>query len=90
VVSIGKAISAGPANDEETTMSKREDNESGSFNLFTVTVAAIAICGAAVLLVPAHANSDASAPAYAGSAGYFPAEYVNQAREIEPEIYFYN
>jgi hypothetical protein len=70
-------------------MSNRENNDSGSFNLFTMAVAAIAVCGAAVLLVPAHANSDASVPAYAGSAGYFPAEYVNQAREIEPEIYVY-
>ena len=71
-------------------MSKRESNESGSFNLFTLAVAAIAICGAAVQLVPAHANSDASASTYAGPADYFPAGYVNQAKEIEPEIYFYN
>lgn len=70
-------------------MSNRENNESGSFSLFTMAVAAIAVCGAAVLLVPAHANSDASAPAYAGSTGYFPAGYVNQAKEIEPEIYVY-
>jgi hypothetical protein len=70
-------------------MSNRENSESGSFNLFTLAVAAIAICGAAVLLMPTHANSDTPASTYAGPAGYFPAEYVNQAKEIEPEIYHY-
>jgi hypothetical protein len=66
-------------------MSNRE-KQSGSMKLFTLAVAAIAICGAAVLLMPAHANSDASSSdaTYAGPTGYFPAEYVNQAKEVEP------
>lgn len=72
-------------------MTKRETKESGGFSLLTLTVIAVAIAAAAVLLMPAHATSDASSgdTAYAGSAGYFPAEYVNQANEVEPEIYHY-
>jgi hypothetical protein len=73
-------------------MSNRE-KQSGSFNLFTLTFVATAICGAALLLMPAHATSEASAASdatYAGPTGYFPAEYVNQAKEIEPmpEMYY--
>jgi hypothetical protein len=71
-------------------MSNRESNESGSISLFTLAVAAIAICAAAVLLMPAHANSDATPSTNEGPAGYFPAGYVNQAKEIEPmpEMYY--
>jgi hypothetical protein len=67
-------------------MSKHETRESGSFSLLTVAVIAVVIAAAAVLLMPAHANSDASSSdtAYAGPTGYFPAEYVNQAKEVEP------
>jgi len=67
-------------------MSNHETKESGSFSLFTLAVIAILIAAAAVLLMPAHATSEApsSDAAYAGPAGYFPAEYVNQAKEIEP------
>jgi hypothetical protein len=67
-------------------MSKHETRESGSFSLLAVAVIAIVIAAAAVLLMPAHANSDApsSDTAYAGPTGYFPAEYVNQAKEVEP------
>jgi len=66
--------------------------ESGSFNLFALAVAAIAICavlgiGAAALLAPAAETSDASTHStttYAGPTGYFPDQFVNQAKEIEP------
>jgi hypothetical protein len=67
--------------------------ESGFLNLYTLAVALIAICavGAAVMLAPAEATSDRSAPAaYAGPTGYLPDQVVNQARVVEPmpEIYY--
>lgn len=73
-------------------MSNHENHESGSFSLFTLAAGAISICGVAaiVLLMPAQATSEASAAGArtytaAGDApGYLPAQYVNQAREIEP------
>jgi hypothetical protein len=73
--------------------SKNPAEESGSFSAFTLAVAAIAICGvgAAVLLAPAEATSQISlTTAYAGPAGYFPDQFVNQAKEIEPmpEMYY--
>jgi hypothetical protein len=71
-------------------MSKHEHKQSGSVNIFAVALAAIAICAAAVLLMPAHANPEASSGAYAGPSGYFPDQFVNQAKEIEPmpEIFY--
>jgi acyl-CoA reductase-like NAD-dependent aldehyde dehydrogenase len=63
---------------------------------FAFAVTAIAICaalvmGAPAVLAPAAATSDVSTTAnYAGPSGYFPDEYVNQAKEIEPmpEMYY--
>jgi len=53
--------------------------------------AAIAICatGAVILLAPAAATSGSSTVSAASAAatpatGYFPNEYVNKAKEIEP------
>ena len=80
-------------------MDNRKDlaDESGFFNLYTLAVALIAICatGAAILLMPAEATSGRStvstAPAAAAPpAGYFPDQYVNQAKEVEPmpEMYY--
>ena len=73
-------------------MDDRKNTESGLFNRFAlVAVVAIAACatGAVILLAPATATSGSStvsaAPAAATPAtGYFPNEYVNQAKEIEP------
>jgi hypothetical protein len=67
--------------------------ESGFLNLYTLVVALIAICavGAAVMLAPAEATSDRSAPApYAGPTGYLPDQVANQAKVVEamPEIYY--
>lgn len=68
--------------------------ESASFNRFTLAVAAIAICvtSAAVLLMPGEATSQVPATALysAGPSGYFPDQFVNQAKEIEPmpEMYY--
>ena len=73
-------------------MDDRKNTESGPFNRFAlVAVVAIAACatGAVILLAPAAATSGSStvsaAPAAATPAtGYFPNEYVNHAKEIEP------
>jgi len=62
-------------------------NSKSAASTFALAVAAIAISGVAVLLMPASAVSEsfaASTDTYAGPAGYFPDGYVNQAREIEP------
>ena len=76
---------------------KNRAGESGLFSPFMLAVAAVAICatGAAILLMPAEATSGRStvstAPAAAASpAGYFPDQYVNQAKEVEPmpEMYY--
>jgi len=67
--------------------SKNSSGKSGSFNLFTLTVAVLAIgaTGAAIQLAPAAATSSVPVTAtYAGSTGYLPAEIVNQATEVEP------
>ncbi len=69
-------------------MSNRE-NQAGKYNLFTVAAVALALCGAALLMMPAPATSEGSSanavttPA-AGEVGYLPAQYVNQAVEIQP------
>jgi hypothetical protein len=83
----------------ETTMDDHKTTESRPFNRFAlVAAAAIAVCatGAVILLAPAAATSgrstvsaaaaaESAAPAAATpSAGYFPNQYVNQAKEIEP------
>jgi hypothetical protein len=75
---------------------KSTAGESGSFNSFALAVAAVAIfalgMGAATALAPTTAaTSGASAAAtYDGPAGYFPDQYVNQAKEVEPmpEMYY--
>jgi hypothetical protein len=80
-------------------MDDRKNTESGLFNRFAlVAVVAIAACatGAVILLAPAAATSgsstaSAATPAAATPAtGYFPNQYVNQAREVEPmpEMYY--
>ena len=85
-------------------MDNRKNTQSGLFNRFAlVAAAAIAVCatGAIILLAPAAATSGGStvsaapaastATAYAGPSGYFPSQYVNQAKEIEPvQDYSYN
>jgi hypothetical protein len=71
---------------------ENENGKSGSFDVFTLAAAAIAIGATvlALLLMPAHATSEASvesaeshAPVGDGT-GYVPAQVVNQAKEIEP------
>lgn len=52
-------------------------------NLVALVVATIAVCGTLALtaLSPASASS-----AYTTSTGYFPEQFVNQAKDIEPAI----
>jgi len=71
-------------------MSKHETKESGSFSLLTLAIIAVVIAAAAVMLMPAHASHDATSgdSAFAGPAGYFPAEYVNQAKDVEPVMMY--
>ena len=81
-------------------MDNRKDTagESGPFNrLKLAAIAALAICatGAAILLIPAEATSGRSTVSAASAAatppaGYFPDQYVNQAKEVEPmpEMYY--
>jgi len=71
-------------------MSNRENKDSG-FNFVTLAIAAFAICCTvgALMLVPAHATSEASDATPAPSASvddiaYLPAQYANQAKDIEP------
>ena len=72
---------------------KNTDRKSGFFSPLLLAVAVLAICatGAAILLAPAEATSGVShAATYAGPTGYFPDQFFNQAKEIEPmpEIYY--
>ena len=78
-------------------INRKKNRESGLFSPFMLAVAAVAICatGAAILLMPAEATSGRStvstAPAAeAPPAGYFPDQYVNQAKEVKPmpEMYY--
>jgi hypothetical protein len=84
VVSIGRAIFADPQNEnEETTM-----------NWNTILAVAIALfagmaMGAAVRS-PSGATPVVSTLAYGGPNAYFPDQFVNRAKEIEPmpEMYY--
>jgi hypothetical protein len=79
-------------------MDNRKNTAGGPLSRVALAaVAALAICatGAAILLMPAEATSGRStvstAPAAATPpAGYFPDQYVNQAKEVEPmpEMYY--
>jgi hypothetical protein len=74
---------------------KNRAGESGFFNMLAVAAVAICATGAAILLMPAEATSGRSTESTAPSAatppaGYFPDQYVNQAKEVEPmpEMYY--
>ena len=69
---------------------KNPAGESGFSNPFAFAAAAIAICGAlwmvALLLAPAAATTGTTTYDVSGNGptGYFPDQFVNQAKEIEP------
>ena len=73
-------------------MDDRKTTESRPFSRFAfVAAVAIAICatGAVILLAPAAATNgsptESAAPAATNPpTGYFPNQYVNQAKEVEP------
>lgn len=72
-------------------MSNRETNESGSFKFYTLALLAVVVCTVALLLMPAHANTESSESAdvtyaAAGDAGYLPAQVVNQGKDAEPVV----
>lgn len=71
-------------------MTNRETHESGSFKMAALAVLAMAICAVAVMLMPAHANSEAPATVYSAASDYLPAQIANQAVEVEPmpEMYY--
>jgi len=68
----------------------RETHESGSFNLAALAVLSIAICAVALMLMPAHANTEAPATAYNAATDYLPAQIANRATDVEPmpEMYY--
>jgi hypothetical protein len=64
-------------------------NQGGKYNIFTIAAIALAICGIALLVMPAPATSEGSGAnavtmGAAGEVGYLPAQYVNQAGETQP------
>lgn len=73
-------------------MSNRETTQAGAFSMVTLALLAIVICAVAVLLMPAHANTEVSAAApdatHAGAddAGYLPAQLANQGKEVAPVV----
>jgi len=73
---------------------KNLSGESAFFAVTAIAICAVLVAAAASLLAPAAATSGVPTPSsvatYAGPAGYFPEQFVNQAKEVEPmpEMYF--
>jgi hypothetical protein len=73
---------------------KNLSGESAFFAVTAIAICAVLVAAAASLVAPAAATSGVSTPSsaatYAGPAGYFPGQFVNQAKEIEPmpEMYY--
>ena len=70
-------------------MSNDENRASGFFGLIPLALVAAVICAIAVLLMPAHASSEASTQVAAAEqadddSGYLPARIVNRGMEAEP------
>jgi hypothetical protein len=66
---------------------KNLSGETGFFAITALAIFAVLVAAAAAVLAPALATSDQSTPStatYAGPVGYFPDQFVNQAKEIEP------
>jgi hypothetical protein len=66
---------------------KNLSGESAFFAITAIAICAVLVAAAAGLLAPAAATSavstNSTAP-YAGPSGYFPDQFVNQAKEVEP------
>ena len=72
---------------------KNLSGESAFFAVTAIAICAVLVAAAAALLAPAAATprvSIASAATYAGPVGYFPGQFVNQAKTVEPmpEMYY--
>jgi len=72
---------------------KNLSGESAFFAVTAIAICAVLVAALAALLAPAAATSGVSmnsTATYAGPTGYFPDQFVNQAKEIEPmpEIYY--
>ena len=72
---------------------KNMSGESGFFAVTAIAICAVLIVAIVGLLAPAEATSDKSTQntaTYAGPTGYFPDQFVNQAKEVEPmpEMYY--
>ena len=73
---------------------KNLSGESAFFAVTAIAICAVLVAAAAALLAPASATPRVSTPVnattYAGPAGYFPEQFVNQAKEVEPmpEMYY--
>jgi hypothetical protein len=64
---------------------KNLSGESAFFAVTAIAICAVLVAAAASLLAPAAASSGVSATAtYAGPSGYFPDQFVNRAKEVEP------
>ena len=72
---------------------KNLSGESAFFAVTAIAICAVLVAAAAGLLAPAAATSDVSIQStatYAAPTGYFPDQFVNQAKQIEPmpEMYY--
>jgi hypothetical protein len=73
---------------------KNLTGESAFFAVTAIAICAVLVAAAAALLAPASAtprvSTLSSTVAYTGPAGYFPEQFVNQAKEVEPmpEMYY--
>ena len=72
---------------------KNLSGESAFFAVTAIAICAVLVAALAAMLAPAAATSGVSmnsAATYAGPTGYFPDQFVNQAKEIEPmpEMYY--
>ncbi len=72
---------------------KNLSGESAFFAVTAIAICTVLVAAVAALVAPAAATPGASndgAATYAAPAGYFPDQFVNQAKEIEPmpEMYY--
>ena len=66
---------------------KNLSGESAFFAVTAIAICAVLVAAAAGLLAPAAATSGVSTNStatYAAPSGYFPDQFVNQAKEVEP------
>jgi len=73
--------------------SARQSGYSKALTVTVIAICAVLVMGAAAALVPvpsAENREVSTTTSYAGPSGYFPDQFVNQAKEIEPmpEMYY--